>query len=75
MAKNIKQVKPVKTISEIITTRRAAEKTREIERNEESEYKADQQSWYVKCFKDFCNATALHGYSYIVQENSQKWER
>lgn len=31
--------------------------------------------WYVRSFIEFCNATALHGYSYIVKPNTALWER
>lgn len=33
------------------------------------------KTWYKKSFVDFCNATALHGYSYIVQKDASPYER
>lgn len=33
------------------------------------------KAWYRKSFVDFCNATALHGYSYIVQKDASPCER
>lgn len=34
-----------------------------------------EESWLVRCFKEFAKNTALHGYNHIVREDSTKWER
>lgn len=34
-----------------------------------------EESWLVRCFKEFAENTALHGYNHIVREDSTKWER
>lgn len=33
------------------------------------------EAWYKKSFREFCNATALHGYSYIVRPEASLCER
>ncbi|XP_055295176.1 sodium channel protein Nach-like [Sitodiplosis mosellana] len=33
------------------------------------------KSWFVRCFKEFAENTALHGYNHIVREESTKGER
>lgn len=35
----------------------------------------DKEAWYQKSFREFCNATALHGYTYIVQPGAPLYER
>lgn len=76
MVKNIMQVKPVNSISEAIIARRAAEKAKEIENDRvRSSVRIVPTPWYIKCFKEFCSSTAMHGYSYIIREDSHKWER
>lgn len=70
MTKLIKKGNSINTISGDILDRRAAEKIREIE----GDFKK-KSPWYVKSFNEFCNATALHGYSYIVRKDTAKWEK
>lgn len=33
------------------------------------------ESWFSQSFREFCSATALHGYNYIVRKDISKWER
>lgn len=37
--------------------------------------KQKKESWFSQSFREFCSATALHGYSYIVRKDISKWER
>lgn len=34
-----------------------------------------ERPWFVKSFNEFCNATALHGYGYIVRKDAALFER
>lgn len=71
MAKSIKNVKAINTISDKILAKRANEKLREIEGN----FCKSNTPWYMNSFNEFCNATALHGYNYIVRKDIANWER
>lgn len=41
---------------------------------DEKRKKAD-SPWFVKSFNEFCSATALHGYGYIVRKDAALFER
>lgn len=67
-----KSDKPIRTISNRIVTVRM-----DVNTNNPNETKKNpkKSAWYVHSFNEFCNATALHGYSYIVKKNTALWER
>lgn len=67
-----KSEKPIRTISNRIVTVRMGE---DSTNPSESKQKPKKPAWYVHSFNEFCNATALHGYSYIVKKNTALWER
>lgn len=67
-----KSEKPIRTISNrIVTVRMGVDSTNPSEPKNNPKKPA----WYVHSFNEFCNATALHGYSYIVKKNTALWER
>lgn len=67
-----KSEKPIRTISNrIVTVRMGVDSTKPSE----SKKNTTKSAWYVQSFNEFCNATALHGYSYIVKKNTALWER
>lgn len=33
------------------------------------------ENWFRQSFREFCSATALHGYNYIVRKDISKCER
>lgn len=37
--------------------------------------KGQDRNWFVNSFNEFCNATALHGYGYIVRKEASLVER
>lgn len=67
-----KSEKPIRTISNrIVTVRMGVDSINPSE----SKKNPEKLAWYVHSFNEFCNATALHGYSYIVKKNTALWER
>lgn len=50
-------------------------KIRPNQGNHRVDKKPQKSPWYVKSFNEFCNATALHGYGYIVRKEASFVER
>lgn len=70
------KVVPIRTISErvsnnLLKIKRVHVKSARLSKPK----KANDESWFVRYFKEFATNTALHGYNHIVREDSTKWER
>lgn len=71
------KVIPISTISDrvsknVLKVRKIHVKQSKLPKNPKS---IPKESWLQRCFKEFAENTALHGYNHIVRENSTKWER
>ncbi|KAG4071872.1 hypothetical protein HA402_006033 [Bradysia odoriphaga] len=61
--------KRIITVSEKVLNENRFNELKKTKDNEEKE------SWFSQSFREFCSATALHGYSYIVRKDISRWER
>lgn len=73
------KVVPISTISDQVS--KSSAKVKKIHGHvKQSKFlksvkKVQKDSWIVRCFNEFAENTALHGYNHIVREDSSKWER
>lgn len=61
--------KRIHTVSEKVLNENRFDEVTKIKENTKNE------SWFRQSFREFCSATALHGYSYVVRKDISKWER
>lgn len=69
------KVKPISTISSRVDNKLTKVKKIHVQPIPVKKKTVVRDSWLMRCFKEFAQNTALHGYNHIVRADTSKWER